>query len=494
MGKGSSQQTSTTTQTDPTQVAQQPYLDKLYSSAQNLYQNQPTSYYPNQTLAQSGTAQQGAGYDQQLNAASWLQNNFLPGINSAYSNLATGGYGGANSPAYGGYQQYAQGGSYPQTQFQDLGQTAYTSAGNLYRDIGAYAPMANSYGYKAAQNDNLGLGQLGQTASGYYLNSNPYIDKAIQAAQDPVTRNYQTAIAPGMDATLSAGGRYGSGAMAGMYDTSQRNLARGLGDISTNMMNANYERERQLQNQAAGQYGQLYNQGLGLGITGAQAGAGILNNAAGQYWTGLGQANQNAQNYQAGQMAGLSGLQGGYQAGAGTQLDALRSAPQFAGMQFLGPQQYVQGGQGLQGIQQQQIDDLIKRWNETQQDPWKNLSLYQQAIGPPAGDSATKSTPYYTNRTADTLGTLFGVAKTAATILPMFSDRRLKEDDEVVGAVGDLPLHTFRYKGDPVKRVGFMADEVERLDPGAVLDTDSGYKAVDYGRAFGSALNSFMRK
>jgi len=68
------------------------------------------------------------------------------------------------------------------------------------------------------------------------------------------------------------------------------------------------------------------------------------------------------------------------------------------------------------------------------------------------------------------------------------SDRRLKEHTKVVGRIGKLPLHTFHYKGDPVKRIGFMADEVEKVDPGAVVTTNLGFRAVDYGRAAASAL------
>ena len=72
----------------------------------------------------------------------------------------------------------------------------------------------------------------------------------------------------------------------------------------------------------------------------------------------------------------------------------------------------------------------------------------------------------------------------------ILSDPRTKEDSEVVGALGDLPLHVFRYKGDRSgdRYIGFMADEVERVDPSAVREMPSGYKAVDYGRAMASAL------
>jgi hypothetical protein len=70
------------------------------------------------------------------------------------------------------------------------------------------------------------------------------------------------------------------------------------------------------------------------------------------------------------------------------------------------------------------------------------------------------------------------------------SDRRLKEDTKVVGHVGALPLHTFRYRDDPAHalHVGFMADEVEQVDPGAVHTVALPFKAVDYNRAVASAL------
>jgi hypothetical protein len=62
----------------------------------------------------------------------------------------------------------------------------------------------------------------------------------------------------------------------------------------------------------------------------------------------------------------------------------------------------------------------------------------------------------------------------------MFSDRRLKEDIEPIGSLfDDTPLYRFRYKGDPISRVGVMADEV---DPSDTVMHPSGYKMVDYAR------------
>ncbi len=62
------------------------------------------------------------------------------------------------------------------------------------------------------------------------------------------------------------------------------------------------------------------------------------------------------------------------------------------------------------------------------------------------------------------------------------SDRRLKDDIRLVGRTFDgLNVYTFRYKQDPIFRMGVMAQEVLQVHPEAVCERD-GYLAVDYGR------------
>jgi len=64
------------------------------------------------------------------------------------------------------------------------------------------------------------------------------------------------------------------------------------------------------------------------------------------------------------------------------------------------------------------------------------------------------------------------------------SDRRLKQDIHKVGALkSGVPLYTFRYKGDNTGalRMGVMAQELRKSQPGAVVQMPSGYLAVDYG-------------
>lgn len=82
------------------------------------------------------------------------------------------------------------------------------------------------------------------------------------------------------------------------------------------------------------------------------------------------------------------------------------------------------------------------------------------------------------------LGGLFGLGSS----LIAASDRRLKTDIERVGT-GPLGLavYVFRYVWGGPLRLGFMAQEVARVLPEAVLSMPNGYLAVDYGKVLESA-------
>lgn len=67
------------------------------------------------------------------------------------------------------------------------------------------------------------------------------------------------------------------------------------------------------------------------------------------------------------------------------------------------------------------------------------------------------------------LGGLMGLGSAAI----MASDKRVKKDVKKVGRLGNQNVYEFRYKGEgegSPKTTGFMAQEVERKNPGAVLD------------------------
>lgn len=64
------------------------------------------------------------------------------------------------------------------------------------------------------------------------------------------------------------------------------------------------------------------------------------------------------------------------------------------------------------------------------------------------------------------------------------SDERIKRNIEQVGDVDGFPLYKFNYKDDPPttsRRLGFMAQDVEKRLPEAVAHTNTGVKLVNYG-------------
>lgn len=81
------------------------------------------------------------------------------------------------------------------------------------------------------------------------------------------------------------------------------------------------------------------------------------------------------------------------------------------------------------------------------------------------------------------MGGLFGLG--SAGIMGYFlSDRSMKEDVRDLGVrlMNGLKLYAFRYIGDPIQRVGVMAQDVERVVPEAVA-TFGGLKHVRYDLA-----------
>lgn len=93
--------------------------------------------------------------------------------------------------------------------------------------------------------------EVGNTLSGAYLGANPYLQGAIDNATRGIVRNYQTAVAPGLDSSFSAAGRYGSGLYGAAHRTAQQNLAEQLGAVAADLAYRNYGDERAYMQQAA---------------------------------------------------------------------------------------------------------------------------------------------------------------------------------------------------------------------------------------------------
>jgi hypothetical protein len=97
----------------------------------------------------------------------------------------------------------------------------------------------------------------------------------------------------------------------------------------------------------------------------------------------------------------------------------------------------------------------------------------------------TQSRGYYGQQgdsAGSILGGLGGLALGASKFIPP-SDRRLKQDIEAVGThePTGLTIYEFAYKSDPSRRFrGFMADEVRKVMPDAVVTGDDGFDGVNY--------------
>ena len=120
---------------------------------------------------------------------------------------------------------------------------------------------------------------------------------------------------------------------------------------------------------------------------------------------------------------------------------------------------------------------------------------YQPSAPPPVADSVYNSARIeqqnYQSQMASQnaqMGGMFGLIGNGLMGAMRFSDRRLKRDVQDIGVrlKNGLRLYAYRYAGEAVRRVGVMADEVERVLPRAVSNV-GGFKAVHYDRIMGAA-------
>lgn len=143
-------------------------------------------------------------------------------------------------------------------------------------------------------------------------------------------------------------------------------------------------------------------------------------------------------------------------------------------------------GIGQQETQHQQklLDDAKGRFDAKEGHDLERLNILLSSLGmSPYGksESSTKITE------GGSSGTDF--AQLGLGILSIFaglSDRDTKTDIKRVGTskIGDIPLYSYRYKGDPKnypKIVGPMAQDVEKAFPGSTGKTSDGKMTVPLG-------------
>ena len=465
--------TTTSTTTIPPEVLAR--YNSVNATAQNTA-SQPFQQYstdPNAFVAP---------LNQQQNAA-------IGGINT-YANAAQPGYQAGMDTTGSAINQINAGQNVAQPYFQGAQTMAAGTLPQYQQAAGlagaAMTPLqqatyAAQPGYQAAQAGTMAagagtgqtIGQLGNISQGYNA---PNYQAGVQGYMNPFLQNAMGSTAAMMQnqnqqqqnqlqgnaiSSGAFGGDRGNIAQAALMG--QQNLA--MGQTLGQMANTGYQSAAQnymsglgqqgaLAGQQGAMYGQLGNLANQYGQLGGQAQQALINagqaqqqgaaniaNIAGQ---GMSAAGQYGQLGTAAQNAALQGVP--LSLAAGAQQGQLGAGAQAAGL--AGAQ--AQLGAGTLGQQTTQAGDtaLYNQFQQQQAYPFQ-VSQFLANI-------------------AEGTGALSGSSTTGTSPMPIFSDRRLKEDIKRVGTADNgLPIYKFKYKGDHSEQthVGFMADEVEKVHP-----------------------------
>jgi hypothetical protein len=80
-------------------------------------------------------------------------------------------------------------------------------------------------------------------------------------------------------------------------------------------------------------------------------------------------------------------------------------------------------------------------------------------------------------------GIMSGLAEGAGTAAMMFSDSRLKRNIKRIGThITGIGIYCYNYIWGDTMHIGVMAQELQKVKPEAVIETESGYLAVDYNK------------
>jgi len=492
--------TTTTVQNTSIPDYAQPYVETMLGATQQQLFN--TSTDPNTGQVNITGVKPYVPYS--TNPSDYIAG-FSPLQNQAMTNVANmqvpGQYGAAstlaNAAGYGGLNTTGQAGYYG-SMGNIAGQNA-ASASQQYGNQGAAAGQgyAGLSGLAGATGSQIGqsLGQMSTSPSALQAYMNPYIQNALAPAQQLLNQQYGMQGAAEQGAATSAGAFGGSreALMSGLNQQNQMLAQNQL--VGNTYMQAANEATTQMNaaNQAAlagnaqalqgyGQAGSQAMQGAGLGLQGAQQ-AGNLGIAGAQ--AGL---------------AGIGAQQAGYNLAntAGSNLASI-GGQQLTAQQGIAQAQ-MQAGTAQQQQQQNIINQAIQNYATAQQYPEQQLSFMNSMLrGLPTQQMTTQGYQAAPSSLSQVTGLglaglgayqAFGGASGASG-----SDINLKENViQLWKAPNGLNVYEFEYKPEfkehPLcghgKFIGYMAQEVEKVMPEAVIVMDNGYKAVNYdmvGRA-----------
>lgn len=458
MGGGSGQ---SQTQTSEPWAGAQPYLTDVMRNAQQQFRQGGPQYYGGSTVTPfSAQQEQGLALQQQraLEGAPHEQafGGYLTGslgqgqadLASSFGaaqNLQQGGAAGQQSligqlnggPGIGAASAFANAGpGYAQQALQQS--TDPTAAGQL-NPFTAGGPDFNTRAQQAQQAlGGAGSDQLNATASGAFLNANPYLDQQFEHAAGKVKEQFSDITNPAIAATFGSAGRTGSGLHQATLTDAAGQVGDSLSGLANDIYGQNYQQERGRQLQAGAQLGQL---GLGaanigeglyqgdqsraLGAAGqltdenlalqglSQQGAlGALSNSLQGQGLAADIYNQGQnRNLQAGlglQGAGLDAIGAGtdiYGAISQDQARAGALAPSLSGLQYNNINQLLGVGDAVQGQAANYLQDDINRFNYQQNAPYAALDRYNSLVQGFGGlGGTTTATGPSGNRFAGALG------------------------------------------------------------------------------------------
>ncbi|WP_287994307.1 hypothetical protein [Acidiphilium sp.] len=362
MGNTSSGTESVTQKQEPWSAAQ-PYLQNIFGQAQQLY-NKGSEYFPGSTVVPfNGDTEAGL---QQLRSQFQAGPVGLDDAISATRRVAGGDGGGLN----------------PFTQdMRDASGKTTTAGSSLIKASANANPYTQGIIDAAGRANTAGSDTLQQFAS---ANVNPYLDAMFDRASAKVR--------DGTNAMFSKAGRFGSTA-------NQETLTEGLNDLATSMYGSAYETDANRRFAAAEALGAREAGDISRQLSGAATVAGLGESefgrkaAAGSTLSGI-EANDLSR-----QLSAL-GVLGGYgEASLDRDLQANGQALQAAALMPTMGLYSQSGARGLieiGGVREAQagneLQDLIDRWNFSQNAGWDNLARYNAAVQPIAGLGSSSTT------------------------------------------------------------------------------------------------------
>lgn len=144
----------------------------------------------------------------------------------------------------------------------------------------------------------------------------------------------------------------------------------------------------------------------------------------------------------------------------------------------------LQGGEVARSVGQTELAGQYGEFTRQQQEEQQIIADFIAAMGAPTVQTSGVGSAGSSGLLQGLMGGLSGFGGSFGNWLFGGSDERIKDDIEHVGDVDGFPLYRFRYKDEPKttpRRIGFMAQDIEKRLPEAVAHTNTGVKLVNYG-------------